>query len=84
MADEHESAADALRGHLTALGLSPGEFGASLDPPVSHESVRAVLRGERVGAKVALSICRKLPGLTLEMLIDPEGTLQQKGPGAAA
>jgi hypothetical protein len=75
-------ASEILHGYLVAMELSPEAFGAACQPPISGVSVRTVLAGHPVGAKVAKAIAGQVPALTLDSLILPEPS--SRGKRAAA
>ena len=73
-------ASEILRTYLSVMAMSPDALGAECDPHITGQSVRAVLRGEAVGAKVALALARKIPALSVEMVIDPDEGVAPKRP----
>ena len=60
-----------LQSFMAEAGLSPEALGKGCEPRITGQSVRQVVLGRRVGAKVARALARRVPGLTVEALIDP-------------
>ena len=77
------TAADRIRQHLYDARLTPNSLGPLCSPPITGQSVRKALRGLPVGAKVARALVRRIPGITLGELIEPQAAKPRKR-GAAA
>jgi hypothetical protein len=63
--------AEALRGYLDSERISPERLGETCNPTITGQSVRQVLLGRRVGAKVARALAGRVPGLSVADLIEP-------------
>jgi hypothetical protein len=59
-----------VRRYLERKNLSPTQFAASCNPPITGQSVRMYLRGAHVGAKVARALASRVPGVTVGKVLE--------------